>query len=112
MKSFSHILQIDMWGEGTNWHSVQRLNRNQFNPSSEDNVINFYIVWGLKNQDRSECHFTDYKCKGKTVLDRSFDMNPPPCQIAMLVRNHSLTLVKINNWPRPFLFVMTDREGI
>lgn len=100
-----------MWGEGTNWHSVQRLNRNQFNPSSEDNVINLYIVWGLKNQDRSECHFTDYKCKGKTVLDRSFDMNPPPCQIAMLVRKHSLTLVKINNWPRPFLFVMTDREG-
>jgi hypothetical protein len=43
------------------------------------------IIWGLKEQDRSECHHSDFKCKGKTVFDRSFDLNPPPCQTAMLV---------------------------
>ena len=65
---------------------MKRLTSTAFKPSSEDNVINLYIVWGLKNQDRSECHFTDFNCKGETVLDRSFNLNPPPCQLAMLVR--------------------------
>ena len=83
---WSHLLQVDIWGKGTNWHSVKRLTSTAFKPSSEDNVINLYIVWGLKIQDRSKCHFTDFNCKGDTVLDRSFDLNPPPCQLAMLVR--------------------------
>ena len=53
-------------------------------------VVN--IIWGLKEQDRRECHHTDFKCKGKTVFDRSFDMNTPPCQTEMLV---SLILTKL-----------------
>ena len=61
-----------------------------FKPSKEDNVIDLYAVWGLDNQDRSACHFTDFKCTGQTMLDRSFDMNAPPCQMAMLVRRPSL----------------------
>ena len=61
------------------------LNQDAFVKSQEDSVVVVTIMWGLKEQDRSECHHTDYKCKGKTVLDRSFDMNPPPCQEAMKV---------------------------
>lgn len=50
------------------------------------NVIRIYTVFGLKLQDRTNCHFTDYKCKGKTVFDEDFDMNAPGCQKAVLVR--------------------------
>jgi hypothetical protein len=60
--------------------------------SQEDFVVVVTIIWGLKEQDRGECHHTDYKCKGKTVFDRSFDMNPPPCQTAMLVSRYSVAL--------------------
>ena len=49
------------------------------------NVIRVYIVWGLKMQNRSNCHFTDFKCKGKTVFDEAFDMNKEGCQESMLV---------------------------
>ena len=64
---------------------MKDLRQNGFRPSQEDNVIVIHIIWGLKEQDRSECHHTDFKCKGKTVLDKSFDLNLPPCQNAMLV---------------------------
>ena len=50
-----------------------------------NNVIRIYAVWGLKLQDRTKCHFTDYKCKGETVFDEEFDMNQPKCQEAVLV---------------------------
>ena len=76
--------QTKLWGPDTNWAKVDDLNQNAFVKSQEDNVVVVTIIWGLKEQDRSECHHTDYKCKGKTVLDRSFDMNPPPCQTAMM----------------------------
>ena len=49
------------------------------------NVIRIYLVWGLQLQDRRSCHFTDFKCKGTTVFDEDFDLNPPACQIALLV---------------------------
>ena len=51
-----------------------------------NNVIRIYTVWGLKLQDRTSCHFTDYKCKGRTVFDEKFDLNKPGCQMAVLVR--------------------------
>ncbi|XP_028396305.1 protein dispatched homolog 3-like [Dendronephthya gigantea] len=76
--------QVDMWVPGTNWYEVKRLRESAFRPSEEDNIFAVHIIWGLKEQDRTNCHFTDYKCKGKTVFDTSFDLNPPPCQNAAL----------------------------
>lgn len=74
-----------MFGENTNWGKVADMRKSAFLPSQEDNVLAVHIIWGLKEQDRSDCHMTDYKCKGRTVFDNSFDMNPPPCQTALLV---------------------------
>ena len=79
-----------MWVPGTNWYEIKRLRETAFQPSEEDNIVSVHIIWGLREQDRSTCHFTDYKCKGKTVLDSSFDLNPPPCQNAMLVSSISM----------------------
>ena len=74
-----------MWRSDTNWAKYNVLNNNVFRSSQEDYVVVVNIIWGLKEQDRSECHHTDFKCKGNTVFDQSFDINPPPCQISMLV---------------------------
>ena len=76
--------KVEIWGANTNWGKIKNLRKNEFLPSQEDQVIVVYIIWGLKEQDRSECHHTDYKCKGKTVLDKSLDLNPPPCQNSIL----------------------------
>lgn len=76
---------MDVWGPGTNWYVIKRLRRSAFRPSQEDHVVEVHIIWGLKNQDRSSCHFTDFKCKGNTVFDPSFDLNPSECQVALLV---------------------------
>ena len=80
-------------GPGSNWYDVKRIRDDLFVPSDEDKYIHVYIAWGLNNQDRSDCHFTDYKCPGKTVFDNGLDISIPPCQMALLVSttNH-LTL--------------------
>ena len=62
------------------------MRKSAFLASQEDNVVVVHIIWGLKEQDRSDCHMTDLKCNGRTVFDDSFDVNPPPCQTALLVR--------------------------
>lgn len=98
--------QVDVWGPGTNWYDIKRLRRSAFRPSQEDDVVEIHIIWGLKNQDRSSCHFTDFKCRGRTVFDTSFDLNPGDCQVALLVSNlsvrplgheHILTLLEVGN---------------
>lgn len=78
-------IQTKVWQSDTNWAKFRHINNNAFKKSQEDQALVVHVIWGLKEQDRSECHHTDFKCKGKTVLDRSFDLNPPPCQTAMLV---------------------------
>ena len=84
------LFKIDVWGPGTNWYISPRLRRTAFRPSQEDDVVEVNVIWGLKDQDRSSCHFTDFKCKGKTVFDNSFDLNPTECQEAILVREYLL----------------------
>lgn len=74
-----------MWVSGTNWYEIKRLRETAFQPSEEDKIVTVHVIWGLKEQDRSSCHFTDYKCKGKTVFDANFDINPLLCQNAVLV---------------------------
>lgn len=77
--------QVEIWSPDTNWGKVRKLRETKFAASENDRVVKVTIVWGLKNQDRSDCHHTDFKCRGKTIFDRSFDMNSPPCQRSVLV---------------------------
>ena len=57
--------------------------------SSDDNVLNVWIMWGLKNQDISECHHTNVSCFGKTVWDDTFNLNSVEAQVALKVRVYS-----------------------
>ncbi|XP_050405065.1 protein dispatched homolog 3-like [Patella vulgata] len=76
--------QIQFLKDSNNFQKATNLNLQGFRPSSDDNVIKVYIVWGLKHQDLSACHKTDSKCKGKTVWDDGFDLNPKPAQMSLL----------------------------
>lgn len=77
--------QVQVWPKGTNWYDMRQIKLKAFEETGEgSNVIRIYTVFGLKLQDRTNCHFTDYKCKGKTVFDEDFDMNAPGCQKAVL----------------------------
>ena len=76
--------QIKVWRSDTNWNKVGNIVSNAFRKSQEDRVIIVHIIWGLEEQDRDECHHTDFKCKGKTVLDLEFDLNLNHCQHAVL----------------------------
>ncbi|XP_064604053.1 protein dispatched homolog 3-like [Liolophura sinensis] len=56
----------------------------RFVPSREDRVVKVYLIWGLRTQDRSKCHRTNFfNCKGETIWDDSFDLNPKPAQVAL-----------------------------
>ncbi|XP_062611293.1 protein dispatched homolog 3-like isoform X2 [Saccostrea cucullata] len=43
----------------------------------DDNLVKIYIVWGISEKDRSDCHFSSIDCRGTQVYDSSFDPNPP-----------------------------------
>ena len=79
------MFKVKLWRVDTNWNKVRHIESNAFRRSQEDRVIIVHVIWGLQEQDRSECHHTDFKCKGKTVLDLEFDLNEQQCQRAMWV---------------------------
>ncbi|XP_069118440.1 protein dispatched homolog 1-like isoform X1 [Argopecten irradians] len=55
-----------------------------FHQSADENLVTVNILWGLKNKDRSDCHFSDIKCRGTTVYDDTFDPNPVANQQAIM----------------------------
>lgn len=77
---------VKIFKENTNYGKAKLRRLNAFYPSENDGIIRVYMIWGLEEQDRSNCHKTDFKkCKGKTVWDSGFDLNPAPAQLSLLV---------------------------
>ncbi|XP_055880253.1 protein dispatched homolog 3-like isoform X1 [Biomphalaria glabrata] len=76
--------KTQLYKNGHNYYESEQINNYAFKSSLDDKNIKVIIAFGLKNQDMSGCHKTDYKCKGKTVWDNSFDLNPKPAQLALL----------------------------
>ena len=66
-----------------------------FKPSETDQYLAVNILWGLKNQDLSKCHYSDHECTGDTVYDDAFDLTLPEAQIAMLVSTSKCTDIDI-----------------
>ncbi|XP_002736516.1 protein dispatched homolog 1-like [Saccoglossus kowalevskii] len=75
---------VQIFKDGSNFIEFANRRRDSFKPSMNDRVSNVNIIWGLKNQDLSRCHHTDYECPGDTIWDDSFDLNPLPAQAALL----------------------------
>ena len=78
---------MKLWRDDTNYGRANAQQKNSFKPSMEDEVIQVYMIWGLKKQDRSRCdpHSMDPVCRGRTVWDEGFDLNPAPAQVALRV---------------------------
>ena len=49
--------------------------------------LRVFLVWGLKEQDKDDCHWSDVDCDGDTRYDRKFNLNDPGTQQALLVRS-------------------------
>ncbi|ELU17207.1 hypothetical protein CAPTEDRAFT_226825 [Capitella teleta] len=77
---------VKLWKDSTNYGKAKSQQANSFKPSMEDEVIQVYMIWGLKKQDRSACskYKMDILCSGKTVWNNGFDMNPSHAQYALL----------------------------
>ena len=82
-------IQIKIFKKDTNYGQVWNLAEKKFKPSTDDDFVSIYIVWGLRKRDMSQCHFTDHECWGRAVFDDTFDMNSPPVQFALKVGTHS-----------------------
>ena len=80
---------MKIFKSGSNYGRATYNQLNAFRPSVEDDIVKVYLVWGLKPQDRSSCHKSDFDvCGGDTVWDNHFDLNPAPAQKAILVKTN------------------------
>ncbi|XP_064622607.1 protein dispatched homolog 1-like [Lineus longissimus] len=66
-----------------NYARARSHNIYSFRESEEDAVVTVHLVWGMKPNDRSGCHRTDFECKGEQVWDDTFDMNTNGAQEAI-----------------------------
>ena len=97
-----NCFQTKVFKKSHNYQMAKERQMNAFQPSNEDRNIRVFMVWGLKNQDRSACHKTAHeKCPGKTVWDESFDLNPKPAQmelkVYLLYGQRNLTQTRYDN---------------
>ena len=76
---------MKFYKESHNYGKAVSHRTNAFKPSETDQYLAVNILWGLKNQDLSKCHYSDHECTGDTVYDDAFDLTLPEAQIAMLV---------------------------
>jgi hypothetical protein len=53
--------------------------------NTDNSLVTIHAIWGLKNKDRSDCHFSSIECRGNNVYDETFDPNPVANQEAMMV---------------------------
>ena len=92
-------MQIQYLKDSHHYSRAQHLQNYGFKASSQDSVIEVYVVWGLRNQDLGGCDKSDTTCKGLTRWDHGFDLNPKRAQSALIVS-------------RPFMLlsVRSDRE--
>ncbi|ELU03862.1 hypothetical protein CAPTEDRAFT_209557 [Capitella teleta] len=59
-------------------------NTNLFSTSGDNtNNVQVYLIWGLKVQDISSCHKTDFECTGNTVWDSNFNLDSATTQQAL-----------------------------
>lgn len=52
--------------------------------NTDSSLVTIHGIWGLRNKDRSDCHFSSIQCRGKNVYDETFDPNPVANQQAMM----------------------------
>ncbi|KAK3708230.1 hypothetical protein RRG08_023639 [Elysia crispata] len=75
---------LQLYREGHNYYEAAKLDFDAFELPLDDRNVKVMLMFGLKNQDRGSCHKSDFECKGKSVFDNAFDMNPKPAQTQLM----------------------------
>ncbi|XP_050405808.2 protein dispatched homolog 3 [Patella vulgata] len=72
--------QIQFFKKNHNYGKAANYRANSFLPDAIDYPLSLTLLWGLKEQDLSSCHFSDVKCKGTVHFDDNFDPNSVEAQ--------------------------------
>ncbi|OWF55417.1 protein dispatched homolog 3-like [Mizuhopecten yessoensis] len=75
---------MQVWKDSHHYSKAIDAEQYDFYVSADENLVTVHILWGLKNKDRSNCHFSDITCVGDNVYDDSFDPNPVANQQAIM----------------------------
>lgn len=67
-------------------------NNKGFVASDLDPTVTVYLVWGLRERDLANCHFSDVECEGTQQYDDAFDASTDAAQRAFVVSSGHLTL--------------------
>ena len=101
-----------IWKPGTNWQDFSEFNSKKMKQSKESARVQVIIIWGVQNQDRSNCGgATDYKCDGVINWDDSFDLNPKPAQLEMLQLCNEIRSLASNPQAVSNLALHLNRKG-
>ena len=79
------VLQLKIWKETHHLSKGHRKEQDGFLDRPADSLVKIQVLWGLKENDRSECKASDIECDGKVVFDDDFDPNPVENQQALMV---------------------------
>ncbi|XP_033735368.1 uncharacterized protein LOC117323939 [Pecten maximus] len=75
---------MQVWKDSHFYSKAIDAEQYDFHVSADENLVTVNILWGLKNKDRTDCHFSDITCRGTTVYDDTFDPNPVANQQALM----------------------------
>lgn len=78
-------LKAQFYRNSHNYGKALDLDFHGFVANKNDRNVVVYIVWGLKEQDMSGCHFSDARCVGVARFDPTFDPNTVQAQLAIKV---------------------------
>ena len=78
------IGQLKFLPDETNTGQFLNLRANEFDTG--DLPLRVFVIFGLKEQDLSDCHRSDDLCYGKVVWDEGFNLNSAEAQQGFLVK--------------------------
>ncbi|XP_076464766.1 protein dispatched homolog 1-like [Babylonia areolata] len=75
---------IDLYRDSHHFSMAVNLLKEGFVSNDQDETITIYLVWGLKENDLSSCHFSSIECRGDHRFDDSFQASTLAAQRAFV----------------------------
>ena len=84
-RTHAFFLQPQFLKSDSNFGQYQSKRQTEFKPGNADNTMRILLVWGMKEQDVSDCHITAPDCWGENVWDNTFNLNETSVQEKLMV---------------------------
>ncbi|XP_076464560.1 protein dispatched homolog 1-like isoform X1 [Babylonia areolata] len=75
---------IQLYRDSHHYSKAVNLLKEGFVSNDQDETITIYLVWGLKENDLSSCHFSSIECRGDHRFDDSFQASTLAAQRAFV----------------------------